>query len=117
MNAAMDKLTSLSVDSLNRYFHTLSVLGYKNYNSVYRLLILLFIEELLTGELSIFINEDDYRVIINLLYCLYGSDCMIGFPSYNNMDSLIHPNKTPLIPRITETQIIRISENDLMRKI
>lgn len=113
----MDKITSLSVASINNYFHTLSVLGYKNYNSVNKLLVLLFIEELLTGELSLFINKEDYKIITNFLYCLYGSDCMIGFPSYNNRNSLIHPNKTPLIPRITETQIIRISENDLIRKI
>ena len=44
----MDKITSLSVASINNYFHTLSVLGYKNYNSVNKLLVLLFIEELLT---------------------------------------------------------------------
>ena len=66
----MDKLTSLSINYLDTYFHTLSVLGYKDYNSVYKLLILLFIEELLTGEFSIFINEKDYRNITNLLYCL-----------------------------------------------
>ncbi|MEE1476291.1 hypothetical protein [Fusobacterium sp.] len=113
----MDKITTLSVEAISRYFHTLSVLGYKDYDSVYKLLSLLFVEELLTGELSIFINEEDYRTITNFLYCLYGSNCMIGFPSYNNVDSLIHPNKTPLIPRVTETQIIRISENDLVRKI
>lgn len=110
----MDKITTLSVEAISRYFHTLSVLGYKNYDSVYKLLSLLFVEELLTGELSIFINEEDYRTITNFLYCLYGSNCMIGFPSY---DSLIHLNKTSLIPRVTETQVIRISENDLVRKI
>lgn len=117
MSAVMDRLTLLSVDSINKYFHTLSVLGYKNYDSVYKLLALLFIEELLTSELSTFVNDEDYRTITNFLYCLYGSNCMIEFPSYNNMDSLIHPNRTSLIPRMSETQIIRISENDLVRKI
>ena len=113
----MNKISTLSIASINKYFHTLSVLGYKDYDSVYKLLALLFIEEILTGELSMFIDEEDYRTIINSLYCLYGSDFMIKFPSYNNIDSFIHPNKTSLIPRITETQIIRISENDLIRKV
>ena len=113
----MDNITDLLLKSINRYYHTLSVLGYKNYCDVYKLIAFLFIEELLTGELSIFINEDDYRAITRFLYCLYGSNCMIDFPSYNNRDSLIHPTITHFIPRVSETQIIRVSENEFIRKI
>lgn len=113
----MYKLTELSLEALDRYFHTLSVLGYMNYDNVYRLLALLFIEEILTRELSSYINEEDYKYITEFLYCLYGSNCMIDFPSYKSFDKLIHSTKSPFTPRLSESQIIRVSEGTLIRKV
>ena len=113
----MDNITSLLINSINKYFHTLSVFGYKDYDSVNKLILLSFIEELLAGELSIFLNEEDYKSVTKCLYCICGKDCMINFPSYNSNDSIIHPNIVPLTPRISENCIIRVDEDNLMRKI
>lgn len=68
--------------SLCRYFNALSKLGYCNYEAVYRLLVLIFIQELLEGDCKSFINEEDYKIIDNALYCLYGSSCLIPYPEY-----------------------------------
>ena len=55
----MDKLDNLAKESLDRYFHTLSVYGYTSYQSVYKEILLLFIEDLLSGPMSLYINEKD----------------------------------------------------------
>lgn len=68
-------------NSVNNYFSVLTNTGYKSYNEVYKLLVMVFIEELLCGTMSEFITEDDYKIIYNGINCLYG-DCMIPFPDY-----------------------------------
>lgn len=68
--------------ALNRYFSTLSHTGYKSYNEVDKLLVLIFMEELLCGPMSEFITEEDYKHIYSSIVCLQGS-CMIPYPSGN----------------------------------
>jgi hypothetical protein len=69
-------------ESLSRYFNVLSKLGYMSYSEVDKLLVLIFIYDLLGSDCSTFITEDEYRVIDNALYCLYGSTCLIPYPKY-----------------------------------
>lgn len=59
----MDDITNIAEEALKRYFNALSKLGYKNYDDVSKLLVLLFIEELLTSEFSFYITESDYKSI------------------------------------------------------
>lgn len=68
--------------ALDRYFNILSTLGYKNYTSVYKLIVLIFIQELLDSDCSSFISEDESRIIEKALTCLYGSDCLIPYRKY-----------------------------------
>ena len=68
--------------ALNRYFSILSYTGYKSYNEVDKLLVLIFMEELLCGPMSEFITEEDYRSIYSSIVCLQGS-CMIPYLSGN----------------------------------
>lgn len=106
----MKELTNISSIAIDKYFNTLSKLGYRNYDSVSKLLILLFIEEILDSpEYSFYITEDDYKVITNALYCLYGNDCMIDIPKNYVQDSIIHPTKTHRIFRISEEDILRLN--------
>lgn len=111
----MDEVTKISSDAIQRYFTALSQFGYKKYSDVERLLVLLFIEETLSHDFVDFITEEDYKVIVNALYCLYGSNCMIDFPSFANYDSLVHKTKVHLVPRITEDSILRVCEKDMLR--
>ena len=106
----MDNITAISSEAFVRYFNALSKLGYKSYTDVNKLLVLSLIEELLTGELSFFVTEEDYRSITNALYCIMGDNCLISLPSYDTWDSTIHKDLTNVIYRITEGDILRITE-------
>lgn len=110
----MDNVTNTANEALRRYFNALSKLGYKDYNDVAKLLVLLFIEELLTSEFSFYVTEEDYRSITNALYCIMGNNCLIDLPSYTTYDSLFHdnPNYLEYIRyRITEDSTIRNTED------
>jgi hypothetical protein len=112
----MKELIRISNTAIDRYFNTLQKLGYKNYESVNKLLVLLFIEELLDSqEFSFYITEEDYKVITNALACLYGTDCMIDIPSYNVFDSMIHDYKVSLTLRQSMDNEIRFSQEDKVR--
>lgn len=111
----MDNLQDIANNAIERYFNSLSKFGYKKYSDVNKLLVLLFIEELLTGELSFFINECDYRSIINVLYCIFGSTCLIDLPSFDVYDNIYHKDNTKLTYRITEDWLLRDSEHNLLR--
>lgn len=104
----MDEFTNDVYESLNKYFFTLSRVGYKSYTEVNKLLALIFIEEMLHGPMSQFITEDDYRTITDSLDCLYGS-CMIPYPNYKaSFDGIVY--KVPNEYRITENGSMRLTE-------
>ena len=110
------EILNQTFDSLLSYFDTLRKFGYMNNKEVEKLLIFIYIEELVTGELREFITEADYRDIENALYCLYGSSCLIPYPELSNSDSIWHrTDSSILLPRITEDNIVRFSEDDRVR--
>lgn len=75
----MDKLLQ---ESLTRYFNILSKLGYHKYEDVYKLIFLLFITDFLKSECKEFITKKDYDDIDEILYCLFGTTCLIPFPDF-----------------------------------
>lgn len=112
----MEQVTKISEKAVGKYFSTLSKLGNKKYSDVNKLLALLFIEELLDSQDYLFyINEEDYRVITNALYCLYGKGCMIDFPTYDVFDSIVHATSITSKSRITEDSILRNTQDLQMR--
>lgn len=111
----MDNITKMTEIALDRYFTTLHTLGYKSYNDVNKLIVLSTIEELLTSEFSFYITEEDYKSIVNALYCIIGDNCMIDFPSYASWDSLIHETNNDIVYRITEDSILRNTESSSFR--
>lgn len=109
----MDELINISNTAIDRYFNVLSKFGYKSYDSVFKLILLLHVEELMNSkEFSLYITEDDYRTIEKSLYCLYGNDCLIDFPTYNVYDNLIHENKLKLVYLLTEDDNLRYTEDN-----
>lgn len=102
-------------DSIEKYFNTLSTTGYKSYSEVNKLLVMIFIEELLYGPLSQYITEDDYNTIIKAMYCFYGS-CMISYPTYKReVDKVANTLLKEF--RITEDNILRQTESNSLRTI
>lgn len=111
----MDKMLEISEEAITRYFTTLSQFGYKKYSDVDKIIILFFMEEMLAGEMSYYVTQDDYRSIVNALYCLAGSTCMIDFPMFESYDTLVHSSNRTFVPRITEDSILRSTEDDNFR--
>lgn len=105
------EITNEAYEALIQYFEGLTHTGYRSYNEVYQLLASLFIEEILCGPMSEFITEEDYKAIVNAMYCLYGS-CLLPYPSY--LEGMAKINKKVMDSyRITETNILRNSYNHL----
>lgn len=107
------ELTNEVYDAVNKYFRTLSHIGYKPDKEVDELIVFIFIEELLHGPLSQFVTDGDYSIINDSLYCLYGT-CLIPYPNYKE-------SFTPVVNgvfdehRITETEILRNTEDSKLR--
>lgn len=111
-------LDNIGMEALNRYFKHLSQFGYKSYSDVNRLLVLLFINEVLKSDMELCISEEDYRVIMNALYCVIDKTCLADYPIEDVYDSLIHPDLTdPKTVRITEDDILRHSERGDIRTV
>lgn len=109
----MDEFTNEVNEALDRYFLILSRRGYKQYSEVNKLLVLIFIEELLHGPMSQFVTEEDYKTITSSLDCIYGS-CMIPYPSYkDSFDGIVY--KSPNEYRVTEDNVFRILESTELR--
>lgn len=98
--------------SFVRYFTSLSKLGKRDYNDVYKLLLYDAVVSILEGKMSIFVTEDDYNAMQEVLYCLYGSTCLIPYPEYITED--VRAELTVL--RITEHDDFRLTENDELRR-
>lgn len=110
------EITNDALSAINKYFHTLSNLGYKKDSEVNSLIVLLFIEELLCGPMAQFITEQDYNTIDKALYCLYGTSCMIPYPDYKKTH--IKANKqVPDEYRVLENEVLRITEIDSVRTV
>ena len=92
----MDELAKLQTEALDNYFIALSQFGYKNYDDVYKLLALLFLEELLT-DFRGFVTQDDIRTISRVIYCLCGTTCLIDFPEYYDKVEEVEPFIAPPI--------------------
>lgn len=74
-------VTNEAYNAITSYFSILSHIGYKPDEDVNKLVVFIFIEEMLYGRLSEYITEEDYNIIIDSIECLYGS-CMIPYPDY-----------------------------------
>lgn len=107
-------LTNEVYNSINRYFSILSHTGYKSYNQVEQLLMAIFIENILYGDMSQFVTEADYNSIMNALYCIYGNSCLIPFPDYKKSVERVVP-KLINKHRITESGRLRGTESPDLR--
>lgn len=109
------EITNVVSKGLNSYYDSLSVLGNRPQSDVDKLLVLSFLEEVLTEEMRFLITEKDYRTIEKALNCLYGS-CLVPFPQYQGSSLFGTITDGSIIsPRITEDSNIRFTEDDVTR--
>lgn len=110
----MGAILKLAFEAIKRYFHSLSVFGYKKYSDVDKMLLLLYIEEILSGNMSYYITNADLMVINSALNCLYDSTCLIDHlcsPTDNGLG--YYPQDSTM--RVTEDGNYRMSQNDNWR--
>lgn len=69
-------------NTLNNYFKTLSHTGYLKDATVFKILIIQFIQELFVNEFKYYITKEDTALMKELLYQFIGSSCEISLPSY-----------------------------------
>lgn len=69
--------TLKTLDSINKYFDILSKTGYVNYSVVNKLLVMSFVDALLTSPLAEFISEEDKGIIFKKTEYLY-RECLIS---------------------------------------
>lgn len=111
----MHEIDNLSYDAIVKYFNALSQFGYKSYGNVSKLMALLTLGDML-HIFNEYITEKDLRAIINAVYCLSGTTCLIDFPEFSgNEDSLVHQTKLCFTARVTEDNRFRVTEDDLLR--
>ena len=117
----MDGLDNMAYTGVSNYFQALSTFGYKGYKEVNKLLVLLFIEDLLRSSFSLYIDEEDYKTITNVLYCLFGSTCLIPYPEFAVNTSLVQALNNDILrfseDELSEDDILRFSEDELLRLV
>ena len=97
----MDKVL---YDSLYRYFTTLTSVGNVSYNSVNKLLVLIFYKHFIYEDYRGNISKEDYNIIERALECLYGSTCLIPYPNYLGMVNLHLGDITEMAHRIADNE-------------
>lgn len=110
----MDEVFNVTSEALDRYFNSLFKFGYVNYKDVYKILALISLQDILYSFQE-YVSDKDYISIINSIYCLSGSTCFIRYPEYINDDSFTHNSKVNWTIRISEDNVIRVSQDGKFR--
>lgn len=85
----------------SKYFKSLSKIGYKSYDIVFKILIIDFIHDLCNYEMRSLISENDKVIIQNLLNKLSYSTCEIEYFDIFNKNECLD-NSIPEIPEIPD---------------
>lgn len=103
----MDEINIVTLNALDRYFKVLEVVGFKDYKSVYKLIVLIMISRILNSRcLNRFINEKDYNSIVKALYCL--TDCLIDLPKFKTYSDSIYCKNYPIDTQFRVDDEIRL---------
>lgn len=99
-----------------RYFTSLVNYGFRSERDVKKLLMYVYIQELVNTT-SIVIPEDDYKHLENALYCLYGSTCLIPYPNYCERPMYAHLGDiAELAARVDKMEDTHVDKSDLENK-
>ena len=108
-------INELTLISIKNYYKVLKSKGSLDYNQVYQLLLLSFIDDLFQDDFSWYITEEDYALLTNIITRISKCSCIVPY-----IKTAIHvePIKNYLedIPiRISEKDIIKLTEADILR--
>lgn len=113
-----DTTTTEAYNALQDYFKHLSKVGYLRYDNVYKLLVFLYVDEILHSYTNFEMTEEEYNIIMEMMQCLYGI-CLLPYPEfienlpYVNTDDGLDADKL----RSVEWNIVRQTEDNELRII
>lgn len=111
----MDNINTLSSKALDNYFQTITHLNLVTFKDQSRLLVLIFIEELINKYLD-HLNKEEKSLIFKTLNCLAKDNCLIDYMDISNEDDMFHLPDIKMKHRITEINDMRVSEGEIIRK-
>lgn len=111
-----DPLSNTAYSALESYFTHLKQAGYMKNDNVFRLIVLLYIRKILSGEYNFEFEEKDYKLMSDTLECLYGT-CLIPYEEYLRKLPFVGGMEFKGLLRKSEDEIIRDTEDESYRII
>lgn len=74
-------MENLINNTLKNYFSLLAKTGYLNYNEVFKILVLLYIDKFIKNYPKV--NDEEYRIINNAIHSLQRNSCIISCDRFN----------------------------------
>lgn len=108
------ELKNFVYKSLDNYFVILENYGYYKKDKTNDLIILTYIKEVLSEDLSIYLTQEDKKEFIDLLYSIFGTSCIIPFADYIDNDYIGTPVFVGNL-KITQEDITRSTEESSIR--
>lgn len=96
------------LDTINKYFNTLSKVGYIKVNEIKSLLIYLFLTNFNARQSSLKLNDDDMREYNNILSCLKKKSCIL-----NDADALCKLTNNQAWIYSTTNNVVTAPDNTL----
>lgn len=83
-----DRLSYELSDAYERYFERLSLTGGSGKEELKRLLVVDFIDDIVTSDMSMFICEKDKKTITRVLDCIRGNSCLFDLDSHDMSEDI-----------------------------
>lgn len=111
----MERISEVCLKSLDKYYNSLYKLGYMKDSEVVSLIVINYLEELLSNYFHDFVNEEDYRDIISAIYNTIESSCIIEFPDYEEYDRMFNEELLDFVGLLTEDSLLRLDTQDKLK--
>jgi hypothetical protein len=105
----MDAMGNALLKGYEKYYNTLTQVGYVNNKTVSQLFIATWIYNVLSGKYGILVDEDRYNVLNELYNCIEGS-CLVPYQNYCKEFTINKDMRSDYV-RITENSINRLLED------
>lgn len=97
-------MDSILYNSLSSYYNALEKKGYMSHSHAQKLLVLIFYRDFILKDYRGLLSKEDYHLIERALDCLYGTTCLIPYPSYLKMGELNLGGMTELAQRVKKLE-------------
>lgn len=93
----MKRIDLITLEALERYFNKLSNFGTSTKSDAQKLLILTFVQKLMSGTMREYIEDKDLPIFQKVISCLQGSTCLIDFQHFKDNQSLFNKDVNSFI--------------------